>query len=94
METARRSNQYAKRRGVPGHVTLDDVLAMWKRNPQCIGCGVGRGIDHIVAFSDGGTHDASNIQTMCQSCNSRKGIATMPRVNGHLVSKGNKDAYS
>lgn len=30
-------------------------------------------IDHIVAWSKGGAHSLENFQTLCRSCNSRKG---------------------
>ena len=30
-------------------------------------------VDHVVAFSNGGTADASNLVAACRSCNSRKG---------------------
>jgi 5-methylcytosine-specific restriction endonuclease McrA len=30
-------------------------------------------VDHIVARYNGGTHDFSNLQTLCSSCNASKG---------------------
>jgi hypothetical protein len=30
-------------------------------------------IDHILAVSNGGTHDDDNLQVLCRPCNSRKG---------------------
>jgi 5-methylcytosine-specific restriction endonuclease McrA len=29
-------------------------------------------VDHVVPRSKGGTHDASNLQTLCTECNGRK----------------------
>jgi len=41
---------------------------------QCVKCdsGVCLSLDHIVPWSKGGSDDESNLQTMCQSCNSSK----------------------
>lgn len=41
----------------------------------CLHCGthVSLTIDHIVPVSKGGAHDDDNLQTLCRSCNSRKG---------------------
>ena len=30
-------------------------------------------IDHIVPLCRDGTHDEANLQTLCRSCNSKKG---------------------
>lgn len=33
-------------------------------------------LDHCVPLSDGGSSDIDNLQTMCQSCNCKKGTRT------------------
>ena len=82
------SNQYVKRHGWSGRITTDDVLAVWARDPTCIACGVGRGLDHIVPLKAGGEHHRENLQTMCPSCNSRKNVATQPRgYRGRLAKR-------
>ena len=35
-------------------------------------------VDHIVPIARGGTNDLSNLQTLCQPCNSRKGVKLWP----------------
>ena len=42
---------------------------------QCKKCGTTENlsIDHIMPFSKGGITEESNLQTLCRSCNSRKG---------------------
>jgi len=44
---------------------------------RCRNCGTHMNltVDHIVPVSGGGTNDAENLQTLCQSCNSAKGGA-------------------
>lgn len=41
----------------------------------CVTCGTHENltIDHIHPVSKGGTNDMDNLQTMCHSCNARKG---------------------
>jgi len=41
----------------------------------CVTCGTTErlSLDHIVPIAKGGTNDRGNLQTLCVSCNSRKG---------------------
>lgn len=42
---------------------------------ECVTCKARKdlSIDHIIPVARGGTNDLDNLQTMCRSCNSRKG---------------------
>jgi len=49
---------------------------VWERdNFTCKKCGSRRflTIDHILALANGGNTDIDNLQTLCGTCNSRKG---------------------
>jgi hypothetical protein len=51
-------------------------LAIFERDGnQCLACGTGDDItiDHIYPWSKGGGDDPDNLQTLCRSCNSKKG---------------------
>ena len=71
-DAANKANTRAAKMGVAGRITGADILALWERQPVCIECGRGRGIDHAVALADGGLNVADNLQTMCKPCNRSK----------------------
>lgn len=75
LAAANFANVNASRRGLAGRLRVSDVLSLWGRQPVCVGCGRGRGLDHIVAVADGGPNTPDNIQTMCRPCNVRKEYA-------------------
>jgi CRISPR/Cas system Type II protein with McrA/HNH and RuvC-like nuclease domain len=60
---------------------------------KCNGCGAKLPIrlltvDHIKPFSKGGTEKPSNLQLLCNSCNSTKGDGTQAQLKKRLVEKG------
>lgn len=62
----------------PGRVEIPEYLRweVWEHDDfRCRWCGSRRylHIDHIVAISAGGTNALENLQTLCRSCNSKKG---------------------
>jgi 5-methylcytosine-specific restriction endonuclease McrA len=65
-------NRRAKAAGTPGKIRGDDVRDLWESQPVCLHCGEGRGVDHVIAFEDGGLNVPENLQNLCMTCNSRK----------------------
>jgi 5-methylcytosine-specific restriction protein A len=62
----------ATRIEIPEHIRWE----VWERDDfRCRGCGSRRylHVDHILAISAGGTNALENLQTLCRSCNSKKG---------------------
>lgn len=60
-----------------GHHTAAEwreLLAQF--DSRCVACGRRRNItrDHVIPVALGGSDDISNIQPLCRSCNSRKGL--------------------
>ena len=52
-----------------GQPLCEDPFGIHGRRPV-----PGDHVDHIVPLSRGGTHDESNLQTLCASCHSRKTV--------------------
>lgn len=76
IEAANDQNSRARRLGIEGTFTGQEWRALREQfNNLCVICGEPKplGPDHIRPLSKGGTNWISNIQPMCQPCNSRKG---------------------
>lgn len=60
-------------------ISLELRTSIYKRDGwACLHCGGTRDLtlDHIWPWSKGGPDTAENLQTLCRSCNSRKGAKT------------------
>lgn len=75
VENRRRARQYA----AGGSYSASDIAEIYKgQRGRCAYCPTkltpaNRHIDHIQAISRGGSNDRSNLQLLCQPCNSAKG---------------------
>ena len=77
----------AKRRarlsGATGNISLKEWEALKSFYANCcLSCGNHEShepmtMDHVIPISKGGSHTISNIQPLCRSCNSYKGLATI-----------------
>lgn len=76
VEAVCNQNNRAQRLGAKGTFTIQEWRALRNQyNNLCTICGERKplGPDHIRPLSKGGTNWISNIQPVCQPCNSRKG---------------------
>lgn len=73
---AQTNNYRTKKTGAGGSYTAAEWLALCEQYEwRCAACGldtVALTADHVMPVSLGGSSDISNIQPLCQSCNSRK----------------------
>jgi 5-methylcytosine-specific restriction endonuclease McrA len=71
-----------------GDVTWQELREIYLRDGgACVYCGApvsvctrpadARGFDHVIPYSKGGQHTASNLVTCCVPCNSRKHAALL-----------------
>lgn len=67
------ANRRARMYGVDGQIGYEAVLELWTREPDCVDCGEGRGLDHKFPMSLGGSNTTGNLANRCRSCNARKG---------------------
>jgi 5-methylcytosine-specific restriction endonuclease McrA len=63
------------------------------QNGKCDGCGkkfeIGNlTVDHIKAFSTGGSERGHNLQLLCRDCNSSKGAGTQAQLKKKLMQRG------
>jgi hypothetical protein len=75
---------WAKRSRVPNarQPMAQDIrwLVFRRDGYACVWCGsvTDLTVDHIHPVALGGTNELSNLQTLCRTCNSRKGIMASP----------------
>lgn len=73
IQDDRPASQPSNRRRVISGTTRANVLI--RDGNKCLHCGSTQHLcmDHIHPVSKGGTNDEENLQTLCRSCNSKKG---------------------
>lgn len=82
------NNRRARIQQAGGEFTSREWKKLCKHyNYTCLRCGkrepeIKLTVDHVIPLSVGGTNSIDNIQPLCQSCNSSKGITSIDyRVN-------------
>ena len=68
-------NPYRTQRPIIDQATRE--LVFERDDNMCLSCGATEqlSLDHVYPYSLGGTDDEGNLQTLCVSCNSRKGAS-------------------
>lgn len=73
-DSKKNTYQTRKRKSIPGVLRHE----VFKRDGyRCVECGATNKettlhIDHIIPFSNGGTDELNNLQTLCETCNLAK----------------------
>ena len=81
------------KRARPSFNAKDKAHLYAEQKGKCNGCAVkfparNMTVDHIKPFSQGGSDKPSNLQLLCNSCNSMKGDGTQAQLKKRLVAKG------
>lgn len=77
------SHNRSKRSQIKNYRSIFKKL-MIKYKFQCVHCNCKENltIDHIIPVSKGGKDDIENLQILCKSCNSKKGVKEWPDIHG------------
>ena len=84
---------FGMQRARPSFNAKDKEFLYSRQKGRCAGCNVAMPmrnltVDHIRPFSGGGSDKPSNLQLLCNSCNSTKGTGTQSQLKKKLQSKG------
>jgi 5-methylcytosine-specific restriction endonuclease McrA len=83
--------RYARARGYAGPLAWSSFA--WRRDASPLLDHLGAVIDHVMAFSTGGAHDASNFATACAKCNIRKSAGAVDHFQKRQPLKKVKGKY-
>lgn len=77
----------ARALGCASDLTVEDLAEICAAGPECRHCGSNNRLtfDHIVSHAKGGANTKSNIQILCQSCNSKKQDRDDPLANSRYA---------
>ena len=82
-----------QQRARPKFTQKEKELHYKDQNGKCNGCGKkfdirNLTVDHIKAFSKGGSERGHNLQLLCGACNSTKGNGTQSQFKKRLATQG------